>query len=140
MIRKTFHILVITILALNLMGAWVFASILDCSMGCCEPSETAQAGIPTYEAPSCCDIEGVTCGFETGAVDELFDEALCCFNSAYSKQMTAVTIPAADSMNGITELRTHGRTVDRFQKPPLTQFLPLNRTGRTDDMVNSPPP
>ena len=125
MTRKIFHILVITILALNLMGAWAFASILDCSMGCCEPSETAQAGIPTYEAPSCCDIAGVTCGFEAGAVDELFDEALCCFNSAYSKQMTAVTIQAADSINGITELRTHGHTL-RSAPPPLETPLYLS--------------
>ncbi len=79
MIRKALHILVIAILALNLMGAWAFASALDCGMGCCEQSETARSGIPTFEAPSCCAVDGVTCGFETGQYEELFDTAICCF-------------------------------------------------------------
>ena len=63
MIRKIFHILVIAVLALNLMGAWAFASILDCGMECCKPGELASTGVDYYDAPSCCDYDGVQCGF-----------------------------------------------------------------------------
>ena len=82
MIRKVLHIFVIAILALNLMGAWAFASALDCGMECCEQSETAQSGIPTYEAPSCCALNNVTCGVESSQYEELFDTAICCYTGA----------------------------------------------------------
>jgi len=78
--RKVLHILVIAILALNLAGVWAFASAFDCGMACCEPGEAARAGIPILEAPSCCQVDGVTCGFETGQYNELFDTAICYHN------------------------------------------------------------
>jgi hypothetical protein len=76
MIKKSFHILVIAILALNLMGAWAFASAFDCGMECCKPGDWA--GTISYEAPSCCQMTDVTCGFEAGQYEELFDTAICC--------------------------------------------------------------
>jgi len=82
--KKTFHIAIITLLALNLMGSWAMAFATDCGMECCAPSETAQAGIPTFEAPSCCSETGVSCNFEVSPSDEFFDEALCCFGSSNS--------------------------------------------------------
>ena len=126
MIRRTFHILVIAVLALNLMGAWAFASILDCGMECCKPGEWAASGVASYEAPSCCDYDGVQCGFEAGQVDELFDEAVCCFNSAASNQLTAVAITSADGAYALTDLRTHGRTLYDLHPPPLETPLYLS--------------
>ena len=79
MIRRSFNILLIAVLALNLMGAWAFASSLDCGMECCEISDTAKAGIPTIESPGCCQTAGVTCGFETGQYKEFFNDVLCCY-------------------------------------------------------------
>ena len=79
MIRKTLHILVIGILALNLMGAWAFASAFDCGMECCKPGEWS--GTTSIEAPSCCQMSDVTCGFEAGTYQELFDSAICCHSS-----------------------------------------------------------
>ena len=84
MIRKALHISVIAILALNLMGVWAFAGAFDCGMECCRVSETAKAGIPTFESPSCCSIDDVTCGFEAAGYDELFDEVLCCHSPSSS--------------------------------------------------------
>jgi hypothetical protein len=68
MIRRVLHILVIAVLALNLMGAWAFASALDCGMACCEPGDWA--GTTSFEASSCCQMNDVTCGFETGKYEE----------------------------------------------------------------------
>lgn len=79
MLKKTFHILVIVILGLNLMGAWAFANAMDCGMECCKPGEWA--GTTSYEAPSCCQMSDITCGFESGQYEELFDTAICCHNS-----------------------------------------------------------
>ncbi|MDF1536790.1 MAG: hypothetical protein P1S46_09900 [bacterium] len=118
MYRKSLHILVIAVLALNLMGAWAFASITDCGMDCCMPGEWAAGGTASYEAPSCCDISGVTCGFEAGAADELFDEAICCFNSAGSHQLSAVTVASTEDAFVDTDLRTHARTLHVAQPPP----------------------
>lgn len=115
MIRKTLHILVIAILALNLMGAWAFASALDCGMGCCEQSETAQSGIATFEAPSCCAFDGVTCGFETGQYEELFDTAICCHTgSAHQDQASADLV--ADKVD--TDTPTHRYSVTALSTAP----------------------
>jgi len=63
---------------MNLMGAWVLASSIDCGMECCNPGEWS--GASSFEASSCCQMNDVTCGFETGQYQELFDKAICCHN------------------------------------------------------------
>jgi hypothetical protein len=108
MMKKTFHILVIAILALNLMGAWAFASAFDCGMACCEPGDWA--GTTSFEAPSCCAIVGVTCGFEAGQYEELFDEAICCYaGSARQDQGPADLV--ADKVNTDTPTPRYTVTV-----------------------------
>jgi hypothetical protein len=129
MIRRTFHILVIAVLALNLMGAWALASITDCGMECCKPSELAGTGVDYYDAPSCCDYDGVQCGFEAGQVDELFDEAVCCFNSATSNQLSAVAITSSGDAYALTEPRTYGRTLYDLTPPPLETPLYLSNAA-----------
>ena len=124
MIRKALHILVIAILALNLMGAWAFASALDCGMGCCEQSETAQSGIPTFEAPSCCAFDGVTCGFETGQYQELFDTAICCFTGVDK-------VSAEWDLNVASNFSSHSPTLrfspsERSTGPPQTTPIYLS--------------
>ena len=79
MVKKTFHIMIVAVLALNLMGALAFASALDCGMACCKTDEWSDT--PSFEAPSCCQMSDVTCGFETGQYEEIFDAAICCYNT-----------------------------------------------------------
>jgi hypothetical protein len=126
MIRKTFHILIIAILALNLMGAWAFASLLDCGMGCCESSETAQSGIPTFEAPSCCAVDGVTCGFETGQYEELFDKAICCYNSTSSTDDSSYELLTAVALNTPTNSPTYTHTFHSNGPPQSTSIYLSN--------------
>jgi hypothetical protein len=100
MIKKGLHILFIAVLALNLMGAWVFASAFDCGMECCKAGEWA--GTTSFEAPSCCAMDDVTCVFETGQYEELFDTAICSFNSATSHKLpvdnvTSTMVVVADT-------------------------------------------
>jgi hypothetical protein len=57
-------------------------------------------------------MDEVTCGFETGQFEELFDEALCCFHSSDSRQLTAEGL----SYSGIKDTFTHSPTY------PLTEF------------------
>ena len=92
MIRKTLHILVIAILALNLMGAWAFASAFDCGMECCQPGDWG--GTTSFEAPSCCGLDDVTCDFETGQYQELFETAICCHTGNTYSQAAAALITA----------------------------------------------
>ena len=119
MIRKTLHILVIAILALNLMGAWAFASALDCGMSCCEQGDWA--GTTSFEASSCCQLSDVTCGFETGQYPELFDKAICCFTgSAHQDQASADLV--ADKVNTDTLIPRYTVTVLSTGPP---QSIPL---------------
>jgi hypothetical protein len=92
MIRRTLHILVIAVLALNLMGAWAFASALDCGMECCQPGDWA--GTTSFEASSCCQMNDVTCGFETGQYQELFDTAICCFTGSAHQDLASADLVA----------------------------------------------
>jgi len=75
MIKKAFNILLISILALNLAGGWVFASSLDCGAKCCENG--GQAETFSFEISSCCTLDEVNCGFGTGHHQGLFDKAIC---------------------------------------------------------------
>jgi hypothetical protein len=77
MFKKTSHILIIAVLALNITGATALSFAADCGMQCCESAEWAGNGSASFKAPSCCEMEGVTCGFEAGQHQELFDEAIC---------------------------------------------------------------
>ena len=78
MLKKVFHITIMAVLALNLTGAMAFASLVDCGMECCKPEDWASTGIVSYEAPSCCDSDRTTCGFETAQAPEAFDKVVCC--------------------------------------------------------------
>jgi len=120
MIKKTFHILVIAILALNLMGALAFASALDCGMECCNTGDWA--GTPSYEAASCCDLNNVTCSFETGQYQELFDNAICCFNSADNDQSTANELISVATIDTLTHSPNYAYT---FQKTTPSQGTPI---------------
>jgi hypothetical protein len=93
------------------MGAWALASIADCGMDCCKPNEWASSGAPSYEAPSCCDTADTTCGFEAGTVEELFDEVVCCFNSAGGYHLSITTINASADDFVDVDPRTHARTL-----------------------------
>ena len=63
-----------------------------------EVAQVDEKPIPTFEAPSCCAFDGVTCGFETGQYEELFDTAICCFTS---------------------KSHTRSMFLNRFMTPPL---------------------
>jgi hypothetical protein len=127
LIRRTFHILVIAVLALNLMGAWAFASLTDCGMECCKPGEWAASGVASYEAPSCCDYDGVTCGFEAGAVDELFDEAICCFTGAQKVSSGFVLVSSASIFSPSPTLPVAPSA--RSAPPPLETPLYLSNAA-----------
>jgi hypothetical protein len=117
MIKRVLHILVIAILALNLMGAWAFASALDCGMACCEPGDWA--GTTSFEASSCCQMNDVTCSFETGQYQELFDTAICCFTgSAHPDQASADLV--ADKVNTDTPIPPYSVTVLSTGPPQST--------------------
>lgn len=120
MIRRTLHILVIAILALNLMGAWAFASAFDCGMECCQQGDWG--GTTSFEAPSCCGLNDVTCSFEAGAVDELFDEAICCFTGSPDQSQTFTALINAVGSNPDTP--TPRYSVTAFSVPP-PQSTPL---------------
>ena len=113
MIRKVLHIIVIAVLALNLMGIWAFASAFDCGMECCKPDDWT--GTVSYEAPSCCQMDDITCDFETGQYEELFDTAICCFNTSDGQQLTADSL----SYSGIKDTFTHS------PKYPFTELSPV---------------
>ena len=123
MLKRTFHILVIAVLALNLMGAWAFASAFDCGMECCKPGEWA--GTTSYEAPSCCQVDDVTCGFETGRYEEIFDTAICCFNSADSHKLTADSLVASVA-HAPTHPRSHAYTLLNDPSPQSTPLYLSN--------------
>lgn len=84
MLKKTIHILFITVLAFNFMGAWALAMPTDCGMECCQASELATAGVPVIEYPGCCSTSETTCTFQAGDYQEIFDKALCCHNGGHS--------------------------------------------------------
>ena len=125
MIKKTFHILIISVLALNLMGAWAFASSLDCGMECCQPGDWA--GTTSFEAPSCCQMSDVTCGFETGQYKELFDTAICCFTGSASQDQSSSDIVAVE-VN--TDTPTPRYSVTAFSVPP-PQTTPVYLSNAT---------
>lgn len=112
MMKKVFHIGFICVLALNLMGAWALASALDCGMACCKPGDWA--GTTSFEAPSCCQMNDITCGFETGTFEEIFDTAVCCFSTPDNNQHSA----ALDIVKVDTDIPTYRNTVTRLSTGP----------------------
>jgi len=118
MLKKTFNILVIVILALNLMGALAFASAFDCGMACCEPGDWA--GTTSFEASSCCQMNDVTCGFETGQYQELFDTAICCYNSTSSADNASYELLTSGALDTPTHIRTYTRTFLEVISPKST--------------------
>ena len=126
MIKRFLHILIIVVLALNLMGAWAFASAFDCGMECCELGDWP--GTVSYEAPSCCAMDEVTCGFETGQYEELFDTAICCFNSADSRQLTADGVSPTAAIIADTPTTPYSGTVLSIPPPPAPPLYLSNET------------
>lgn len=117
MIKRVLHIIVIAILALNLMGAWAFASALDCGMACCEPGDWA--GTTSFEASSCCQMDDVTCSFETGQYEELFDTAICCFTVSANPDHASADL-VADKVNTDTPTPLYQVTVLSTGPPQST--------------------
>ncbi len=119
--KKAFHIAIIALLALNLMGSWGLAAADDCEMTCCAPSETGRAGIPTFEAPSCCSETEVSCNFEASQSGEFFDTALICFGSSGSAPVARI------ASGGLSLLPEGGLSGTHFHPgdslPPLTEPL-----------------
>lgn len=126
MLKRIFHILIIAILALNLMGAWAFASAIDCGMACCKPGDWA--GTTSYEAPSCCQMSDLTCGFETGQYEELFDTAICCYNSTSSIDDPSNVLLTAAALYAPTHPRTHSRTFLE-EHPPQSKPVYLSNVS-----------
>ena len=124
MLKKTFHILVIAILALNLMGAWAFASAFDCGMECCQQGDWA--GTTSFEAPSCCGLDDVTCGFETGQYQELFETAICCHNRTSSVDDTSYEALTSDAPTAHTHTRTYAYTLLKEHPPQDTPLYLSN--------------
>ena len=124
MIKKVLHILVISILALNLMGAWAFAAAFDCGMECCKPGDWA--GTTSYEAPSCCQMTDVTCGFETGQYQELFDTVVCCFNTTSSVDDNSYELLTSDALYAHTYKRTYAYTLLKENPPQETPLYLSN--------------
>jgi len=118
MLKKTLHILVIAILALNLMGALAFASAFDCGMECCKPGDWA--GTTSYEAPSCCQMSDVTCGFEAGQYEELLDTAICCYNSTSSADNASYELLTSGALDIPTHVRTYAHTFPEVISPNST--------------------
>ena len=116
MSKRFFNILVIALLALTLMGAPAFAFSPDCGMDCCRPPD--RAGAAFFEAPSCCNLDGVTCGFEAGRFEALLDEALCCPNSGNLPSDGIDILSFADSYLAHTRLRTHPPTFNLLGSQP----------------------
>ena len=126
--KKTVHIAIITLLALNLMGSWAFALAGDCGMECCAVSDTATAGVPVFEAPSCCSSEGTTCNFESTPHEELFDEVLCCFAQSHSagSDITASYIFASASLEAYSYQNVFpGDFIPSYQEPLFLKNLSI---------------
>ena len=125
MIKKALHILVISVLALNLMGAWAFASAFDCGMECCQPGDWADT--TSYEAVSCCQMNDVTCGFETGQYEELFDTAICCFTGSADQSKTFTALVNAVSSYPDTPTLRYSVTAFSVLPPSKHTALPFQR-------------
>jgi len=96
--KKTFHIVIIALMALNLMGSWGIASAADCGMSCCASNETAKNSIPVYEAPNCCSAGGMSCDLESTSHAELFDEVVCCFGQTLSSLSADIASSTSSSI------------------------------------------
>ncbi len=98
MTRKTLHILILVVFALNVLGMSLAYADGSCGMECCAKAPDS-IGVTSYEQPSCCSTVGTTCSLESTLPGELVDPVLC------STQCSANPgIAKADL--GITEL-TH---------------------------------
>lgn len=128
MLKKSSHILIITVLALNLTGAMAFSFTTDCGMQCCVSAEWAGTGNPSLEAPSCCDMDGVTCGFEGSQYQELFDDAICCFNKVGSAQDVSDDLLNATGIHPPVHSSTHALTLHSTGPPKAVPLYLSNAT------------
>jgi len=121
---RTFHIAVMALLVLNLSGASAFSFSADCGMECCRPADWD--GTSSYEAPSCCGMDGVTCGFETGRLEEFLETALCRSASSYSSNQHHNSIPAIAGISSSTHIRTYALALNFTGSPPATPVFLSN--------------
>lgn len=126
MIRKSLHIAMMVVLAMNLTGAMALASLLDCGMACCKPGDWV--GTTSLEAPSCCQMSNVTCGFETGQYEELFDTAICCFTGSAHQNNVFTALVHEVGNNADTPIPRH--TVTALSTgPPLSAPVYLSNAS-----------
>jgi len=99
MTRKTLHILILVVFALNVLGMSLANADGSCGMECCAKAPDS-IGVTSYEQPGCCTTVGsTTCSLEGTLPGEFVDPVLC------STQCSANPgIAKADL--GITELTT----------------------------------
>ena len=124
MTKRIFHIAFIALLALNLSGAGSFAYSPDCGMECCEPADWE--GTVSFEAPTCCDMDDVTCGFEAVPLEDLFEEAICCHNGGNLKTFGQDSLSLAVSYYALTHAPTHPLTLASIGSPATAPIFLSN--------------
>ena len=124
MSKKFFHILIVVLLVLNLTGIPAFSFTADCGMDCCRPAH--RAGTVSFEAASCCNMDGVTCGFEAGQWEELFDTAVCSSNSVNSTTDGIDILSFTVSYLVHSHLRTYPPTFVLTGSPPTVPVFLAN--------------
>jgi hypothetical protein len=129
MVKRIFYIVFITLLALNLSGATSFAYSSDCGMKCCQPS--GWAGTVSFIAPTCCDMDGVTCGFETDRFEELFDAVLARINSTNSTNQLSNNPFTVANLYTPAHSCTYSITPNPTESPPSTPVYLSNSAIRS---------
>jgi hypothetical protein len=124
MSKRSFHILVIAVLALNLSGAAALTYAADCGMECCKPADWA--GTISFEAPSCCEMDGVTCGFETGRFEDLFATVITRFNTTGSANHLSNNFSVVVSSYAPAYSRTHAPAFNSSGSPPTASIFLSN--------------
>jgi len=110
MTRKSLHILILAVFALNVLGMSLAYADGSCRMECCAKASDS-IGVSSYEQPSCCNTVSTTCSTESTLPGELADPVLC------STQCSAnPAIARADQ--GITELTSENdlKSPEAFSK------------------------
>ena len=128
MVKKAFHIAIVALLALNLIGSWGVASAADCGMACCAPGETAKTGIPVYEALNCCSAGGMSCDLESTSHAELFDEVVCCFGQTHFSASANIVSSTSSSIfeGALSHHRfSPGDTLPSYSEPLFLKNLSI---------------
>ncbi len=76
MTRKSLHILILAVFALNVLGMSLAYANGSCGMECCAKAPDS-IGVTSFEQPSCCNTVSTTCSTESTLPGELVDPVLC---------------------------------------------------------------